>query len=46
MRMCGAAGAYLSYNSGYDFSTLPERFSLRFGTEYQGRTLKENLAEG
>jgi FMN-dependent oxidoreductase (nitrilotriacetate monooxygenase family) len=24
-----AVGAYLSYNSGYDFSTLPERFSLR-----------------
>lgn len=24
-----AIGAYLSYNSGYDFSRLPERFSLR-----------------
>jgi FMN-dependent oxidoreductase (nitrilotriacetate monooxygenase family) len=24
-----AVGAYLSYNSGYDFSTLPERFSLQ-----------------
>ncbi len=24
-----AAGAYLSYNSAYDFSTLPERFTLR-----------------
>ncbi|WP_144404414.1 NtaA/DmoA family FMN-dependent monooxygenase [Belnapia sp. F-4-1] len=24
-----AVGAYLSYNSGYDFSTLPERFTLR-----------------
>ena len=23
-----AVGVYLSYNSGYDFSTLPERFSL------------------
>jgi FMN-dependent oxidoreductase (nitrilotriacetate monooxygenase family) len=23
-----AVGAYLSYNSGYDFSTLPERFTL------------------
>jgi FMN-dependent oxidoreductase (nitrilotriacetate monooxygenase family) len=23
-----AIGAYLSYNSGYDFSTLPERFTL------------------
>ena len=24
-----AVGAYLSYNVGYDFSSLPERFSLR-----------------
>lgn len=24
-----AVGAYLSYNAGYDFSTLPERFRLR-----------------
>ena len=24
-----AVGAYLSYNCGYDFSTLPERFTLR-----------------
>jgi len=24
-----AIGAYLSYNSGYDFSTLPERFTLQ-----------------
>jgi alkanesulfonate monooxygenase SsuD/methylene tetrahydromethanopterin reductase-like flavin-dependent oxidoreductase (luciferase family) len=24
-----AVGAYLSYNSGYDFSTLPQRFILR-----------------
>jgi len=24
-----AVGAYLSYNAGYDFSTLPERFSLQ-----------------
>jgi long-chain alkane monooxygenase len=24
-----AVGAYLSYNSGYDFSTLPQRFRLR-----------------
>jgi alkanesulfonate monooxygenase SsuD/methylene tetrahydromethanopterin reductase-like flavin-dependent oxidoreductase (luciferase family) len=24
-----AVGAYLAYNSGYDFSTLPQRFTLR-----------------
>jgi FMN-dependent oxidoreductase (nitrilotriacetate monooxygenase family) len=24
-----AVGAYLSYNAGYDFSTLPQRFTLR-----------------
>jgi FMN-dependent oxidoreductase (nitrilotriacetate monooxygenase family) len=36
-----AVGAYLSYNSGYDFSTLPERFSLR---ELHQKIVAENAS--
>jgi len=36
-----AVGAYLSYNSGYDFSTLPERFSLR---ELHSRIVADNAS--
>jgi FMN-dependent oxidoreductase (nitrilotriacetate monooxygenase family) len=36
-----AVGVYLSYNSGYDFSTLPERFSLR---ELHQRIIADNAS--
>ena len=36
-----AAGVYLSYNAGYDFSTLPERFSL---AELQAEIVASNAS--